>query len=73
MSQDLIQLNPQLSPIRKDADAVREAMDEFRKLWRLEPIFLVVNPKDWRSGIKFGYLGLSVVVDPEVATFKLSA
>jgi hypothetical protein len=73
MSTDLISLNPALSSLKQDADTVRKAMEDFRNLWRLEPCFLLVSPKDWRSGIKHGYLGLTVIVDPTVETFRLSA
>lgn len=72
MSTDLISLNPALKSLKADADAVLRAMEDFRKLWRLEPQFLIVNPKDWRAGITFGYLGLSVITDPAVPTFRLS-
>lgn len=73
MSTDLISLNPTLKPLKAEADAVREAIQEFRSTFKLEPCYLVVNPSDWRAGISYGYLGLSVVKDPTVAKWKVSA
>ena len=73
MSTDLTSLNPHLKPIKAEAEEVREAIEEFRKLWKLEPYYLVVNPQDWRAAIKSGYCGLQVLTDPAVPKFKLSA
>jgi len=73
MSTELISINPQLLGLKKEADEVLKAMEEFRKLRRLEPVYLVVNPKDWRAGITMGYCGLRVMTDPDVPKFKLSA
>lgn len=73
MSTSFETMNPQLSSLKKDAIAVQEAMEEFRHLFHLEPVYLVVGPNDWRSGIKSGYLGLDVVVDPSVQHFKVKA
>lgn len=68
----LFEINPQLSGIKKEADAVKEAIEEFRHLWRLEPCFLVIPPSDWRAGSSC-YCNLEIVVDPSVAKWKVSA
>jgi len=75
MSTALIDLNPHLLPVKKEADAIHQAIKEYQEAYGHAPCYLHVAPTDWRAPIREGYCGLTVVADlgNDGPKFRLSA